>query len=228
LSARLHFVVEGQTEETFVNKVLAPHLATHSVWTDARCVMTGRRRGITYRGGLQSYIKVKRDITLWMKEDHNQDSFFTTMFDLYALPSDFPLFQDAQGITDPRRRVALLEEGMRQDIIYARFVPYIQLHEFETLILADPQKLDWEYIEHAAGIKHLTEMAAGFDSPEMINDGDDTAPSKRIIKEIPEYDGMKISAGPIVTQKIGLATLRAKCQHFCEWLLTLERLGGSA
>lgn len=24
--------------------------------------------------------------------------------------------------------------------------PYIQLHEFEALILADPKKLDWEYM----------------------------------------------------------------------------------
>ena len=29
MSARLHFIVEGQTEETFVNRVLVPHLATY-------------------------------------------------------------------------------------------------------------------------------------------------------------------------------------------------------
>lgn len=35
---------------------------------------------------------------------------------------------------------------------------------------------------------------------------------------------MKASAGPIVAEKIGLPTLRLKCEHFREWLGKLERL----
>lgn len=224
MSARLHFIVEGQTEETFVNCVLTPQLATLSVWGKARCVMTSRKRGFKYRGGLDSYARAKKDIILWMKEDQNRDAFFTTMFDLYGLPTDFPGYDAARRINDPRKRVAAMEDAIRQDFQHPRFIPYIQLHEFEALLLADPQKLDWEYLEHSTAIQNLIEMASDFDSPELIDDGNETAPSKRIIKEIPEYNGMKASAGPLVAEKIGLSVLRAKCNHFGEWLGKLEGL----
>lgn len=145
---RLHFIVEGQTEEAFINCVIAPHLSSHSVWGDTRCVMTSKKRKVVYRGGVISYAMVKNDITLWMKEDQNSDAAFTTMFDLYALPSDFPHYHEAQKITDVYKRVEMLEESISEDIRHPRFVPYIQLHEFEALILADAQKLDWEFFNN--------------------------------------------------------------------------------
>lgn len=224
MSARLHFIVEGQTEETFVNRVLTPHLAAHSVWCNARCVMTSRKGGVKHRGGLDRYARARNDIMLWMKEDQNPDAHFTTMFDLYALPTDFPGYADAQGRVDPRQRVALLECAMKRDIGHPRFIPYIQLHEYEALLLADPQKLDCEYPERDGAIQNLVQMASAFASPELIDGGNETAPSKRIIKEIPEYKGMKASAGPIVAEKIGLVSLRSKCGHFGEWLDRLETL----
>jgi hypothetical protein len=224
MSARLHFIVEGQTEETFVNRVLVPHLATQLVWGKARCVMTSRKRSIIYRGGLRSYAQAKKDILLWMKEDRNPDAFFTTMFDLYALPSDFPDYDQVQRFRDPGERVVRLEEAMRRDIDHPRFFPYLQLHEFEALLLADPQKLEWEYPEHDRAIRNLLQMASSFVSPELIDDGENTAPSKRIILEIPEYEGMKASAGPLVAEKIGLPFLKRKCEHFSKWLSKLELL----
>ncbi len=224
MSGRLHFVVEGQTEETFVNRTLIPHLASYSVWGNVRSVMTGRKRGVIHRGGLVSYAKAKRDISLWMKEDQNPDTFFTTMFDLYALPSDFPSFEAGRNINDPYERVAFLEKAIGDDIGQHRFLPYIQLYEFEALLLADPQKLDWEYIEHTEAIRKLINMASQFASPELIDDGEQSAPSKRIIHEIPEYEGMKASAGPLIAEKIGLETLRVKCRHFGAWISRMERL----
>ncbi|MBM4047038.1 MAG: DUF4276 family protein [Planctomycetes bacterium] len=226
MSVRLHFVVEGQTEETFVNRVLAPHLATYSVWGKVRCVMTSRRRGVIHRGGLLSYAMARKDIRLWMKEDQNADAVFTTMFDLYRLPSDSPGYDQARRIGDPRRRVTALEEAMREDIGDRRLIPYLQLHEFEALLLADPQKLQCEFLDRDAAVQNLVVLSSRFDSPEMIDDGEHTAPSKRIIQEIPEYQGMKASAGPLVAEKIGLACLREKCKHFGEWLSRLESMGG--
>ena len=168
--------------------------------------------------------QAKKDICLWLKEDRNPDAFFTTMFDLYALPSDFPGYEEARGTGDPRKRVATLEEAMRQDVDHLRFVSHIQLHEFETLLLADPEKLAHEYFEHDSAIRNLVKMASGFESPELIDDGDETAPSKRIVREIPEYAGMKTSASPLVAEKIGLSVLREKCRHFSEWLHNLEMI----
>jgi len=89
-----------------------------------------RRRGKIHRGGLVSYARAKKDVVLWMKEDRNPDAFFTTMFDLYALPSDFPAYGGARNMIDPYARVAFLEKAVSADIGDPRFLPYIQLHEF--------------------------------------------------------------------------------------------------
>jgi Domain of unknown function (DUF4276) len=149
---------------------------------------------------------------------------FTTMFDLYALPADFPGFEAARRMIDPYARVAHLEAEFYQDITDHRLIPYIQLHEFETLLFADPTKLDWEYIEHEKEISSLVEIAAQFDNPELINDGPGTAPSKRIIAKIPRYASQKASVGPLVAKQIGITKMRDVCPHFAHWLTTMERL----
>ena len=224
MAVRLHFIVEGQTEETFVNQVLRPHLAKLAIWAQARCVMTSRKRGVKHRGGIRRYAQAKRDITAWITEDRKPAARFTTMFDLYGLPSDFPGYEDAAQIPDPYQRVKTLEDALSKDIADPRFIPYFQLHEFEALVLSDPQKLALQFHHRSAEVRKLVEKASEFNSPELVNDGNTTAPSKRIIKEIPEYAGMKVSAGPIVAEKIGLPALRLKCEHFGEWLGRLEAL----
>ncbi len=77
MAVRLHFIIEGQTEETFVNQTLRPHLARFSIWAKARCVETGRKSGIKYRGGIVTYQKARKDIALWMLGDQNADAGFT-------------------------------------------------------------------------------------------------------------------------------------------------------
>ena len=225
MAVRLNFIVEGQTEESFVNHTLRPHLAAWSIWANARCVMTSKKDGVTYRGGLTSYLQAKRDIVLWIREDDNSDARFTTMFDLYRLPKNFPGYKGATQVDNPFKRVTILEDALRTDIPDPRFIPYFQIHEFEALLLSQPQELDSQFYDSHNGIRRLAEMVTRYDSPELINDGIATAPSKRIISEIPEYEGRKASAGPIVAGRIGLPTLRSKCGHFGDWLDKLERLG---
>jgi hypothetical protein len=232
---RLHITAEGQTEERFVKEVLAPYLGEREVWADARCVLTSNknRLGLECRGGWRrtsAYATVKRDICTWMKEDRNPDVRFTTMFDLYALPRDFPGYAEAYRGMDPYRRVSVLEEALAVDIngelSDTRFIPYIQLLEFEALILADPKQLDWEFLEHDRPIQRLIDMVANEGgNPELIDDGENTAPSKRIIVEITEYAGNKATSGPLVAGKIGMQVLCERCRHFAEWIEGLVRLG---
>ena len=122
---RLHFVVEGQTEETFVNQTLAPHLAHMSIVSDARCVATSRKDNVKHRGGVNNYEQVKNDIVRWMRGDRNSDARFTTMLDLYALPPSFPGYESASRLQDPRQRVEALESALKEDIGDWRFIPYI-------------------------------------------------------------------------------------------------------
>lgn len=223
---RLHITAEGQTEQRFVKEVLCPHLGHHNVVASARCVLTSKdnRKAKEYRGGLVHYEKAKKDIQNWLKEDKSADCRFTTMFDLYALPENFPGYAQAKKQADKYERVALLEQALQDDIADQRFIPYIQLHEFEALLLAAPEQLGWEYLEDEQGITHLLAEVAG-QNPELVNDGPETAPSKRILKYLPAYD--KATAGVSVAAHIGLPTLRAKCRHFNEWLTKLETLAGN-
>ena len=224
MAQRVHIIAEGQTEERYVNKVLVPHLGNvFQVVVDVRCVHTGRdEEGRWYRGGLLDYEKARRDIQSWMNEEKkNPKVFFTTMFDLYALPENFHAFAEAKRERDPYARVCVIEEAMRKEFDHTRFFPYVQLHEFEALILADPQKLDWEYLEHEKAIASLVRLAES-SNPEEINDGPNTHPARRIIAEIQEYEDQKAAVGPVVAEKIGLEVLRKRCCHFGEWIARLE------
>lgn len=226
---RLHMVVEGQTEEAFVNQLLVEHLSACRVFADARRVEVSRdpRLRRVYRGGLFDYARARRDLVRWMKQDDHPEVHFTTMFDLYALPENFPAYEEARLTGDPYHRIAVLEEALGSDIRHPRFIPYIQLHEFEALIFSDPSKLSDVFIGREKAIGELRRTAEAYGCPELIDDGESTAPSKRIIREIPEYEALKASAGPLVARAVGLCTLRAKCPHFAEWLGKLERLAGA-
>ena len=221
---RLHVTVEGKTEQEFVKTILAPHLASFKVITDARCVLTSSSARRTYRGGLVRYAVAKQDIGWWLARDDHPECRFTTMFDFYALPHDFPSYAEAMSLQDPYAKVKKLEDALQQDMDDRRFIPYIQLHEFEALILSNPAKLNHDYLEYERPIAELTKSIEGM-NPELIDDGPDTAPSKRILSRIPEYS--KVAVGVSVASHIGLPVLREKCRHFNDWLTQLEELGGS-
>ena len=55
-------------------------------------------------------------------------------------------------------------------------------------------------------------------------DGKTTAPSKRIIALLPEYEARKADAGPDIAEFITLPILRQQCPHFDAWLSKLEGL----
>ena len=221
---RVNVVVEGQAEETFVKESLAKYLGGLDVGLTPRRVEFGRKKGRIYRGGLIEYAKLKKDVTNWLKQD--ADAQVTTMVDLYALPPEFPGRAEAARIIDPFDRVAFLEAAFAADIGSSRFIPYIQLHEFEALVFTRIEKLADYYPDHTAGVEKLVAVAAKYATPELINDGRTTAPSKRILAEIKGYD--KVIAGSLVTLDAELPSIRQRCPHFNEWVGKLEKLGGQA
>ncbi|MEA1962091.1 MAG: DUF4276 family protein [Bacillota bacterium] len=218
----LNVVVEGQTEETFVRDVLAPYWGAKGIFAVARCVETGRKHGRVYKGGGRNYEKIRRDVLNWISQ--RPDAYCTTMFDLYGLPHNFPGKTSNVLNYDPYVKVSHLESFFADDINNHRFVPYIQLHEFEALLFAGIEKINDFYFGKNRVIERLKTIADSFDSPELINDGHETAPSKRIISAIPEYKDNKVLIGPATANAIGLLMLREKCSHFDEWLKKIEHL----
>lgn len=220
---RLHIIAEGQTEERFVKDCLAEYLGRFQVITDVRCVKTGKDRNRVYKGGLTNYQKLKNDIVRWLREDQNSDARFTTMVDFYDLPKDFPGKESFEGLNDPYDKVEAAERAFAADIGDRRFIPYLQLHEFEALVLANPKNLGEEYFDREREIEELEAVLAGFNgNPELINSGRFTAPSKRIKVLIPEY--RKVLAGPFLAELEGLSSLREKCRHFNAWIEKLSTL----
>ncbi|MEF3694338.1 MAG: DUF4276 family protein [Candidatus Cloacimonadota bacterium] len=220
---RLHVLGEGQTEKRFVESLLVSYLIHFNVIADVCCFLTrnDESSGQQYKGGISNYAKVKSDIVTRIHTDNHDECRFTTMIDLYGLPDDFPGYHEASSCTDPYRKVEILESAFAQDIADPRFIPYIQLHEFEALIFADPGKLKEEYIDNVRQINSLIQDTQHI-APEMINDNPSTSPSHRIYGAIPAYD--KYYAGSAVTESIGLDRIRQKCPHFNEWLTKLEGL----
>lgn len=227
---RLQILVEGQTEEAFVNRMLQPHLTNinPSAWVGVSQIP--QKKGVSSRGKKGGWVSYKRTRDYIVARMHGDSSaYFTTMLDLYAIPGDFPGLGDAKSARDPYERISQLERNFYCDFppdICRRFIPHLQLHEFEALLLVEPRVLLADFPE--ADIRQpqrLMDDIAG-ENPELVDEGRETAPSKRIIKYFPAYEHRKPDVGPRAASAVGLARLRSSCQHFDAWLTRLESLVG--
>ena len=226
---RLLVHVEGQTEEAFVNNVLAPHLYAAG-WSrvDARLVGNARARG--RRGGITSWASAQRDIVGRLCED--PACFATTMVDYYALPRDWPgrittthLAAEHKGTHVQSLVEADIQQTMGGSFHANRFKAFVVMHEFEALLFSDCDSFS-QGIGRPDLRGDLQSIRDTFHSPEEINDSPLTAPSKRVETLFPEYQ--KVLYGSLAALEIGLAQIRAECPHFGAWLTHLESLAGTA
>lgn len=225
----LNILCEGQTEEKFVKDVLKPYLKGHGIVVKSRLLVTSRKKDTS--GGLFSYQQVKRDLEIWMREvslRNSETHYFTTMLDLYALSNDFPGAIQSKSVADAYIRVENIETAFGSDINSPNFIPYIQLHEFESLLFCDIEKLAIEYPKCQKEIEKLKETLHSYnDNPELIDNSPHTAPSKRIIAAIEgkrKYKYNKPRSGAVVTGAIGLSLLMQRCKHFREWICQICNL----
>lgn len=221
----IHVLCEGQTELRFVEKVLKPYLMTQNV-TSVKGILVTTNKKKNALGGMVSYQHAENNLNILLssKDNAHEHHIFTTMFDLYALPSDFPGYETAMCIADKYERVAALEAAYSLKVGDNRFVPYIQLHEFEALVLCGLNYLPDQYAGCEKRCKELTKaLAESNGNPELVNDGPNTAPSKRIIRAIEDgtercYHYNKVVTGAYITGKVGMERLRSQCRHFNEWI----------
>ncbi len=223
----LNVLCEGQTEDRFAQKVLKPYLKDFGIVVKTQLLLTNKKKNI--RGGMISYERAKNDLSIWIKQHSSktyETHYFTTMFDLYALPDDFPGFAAANRKTNCYDTVQLLEEEFGKDINFNCFIPYIQLHEFEALVFCGLEHLLVDYPDMTREVESLSGVLSRYDqNPEKINNSSVTAPSKRIIKAFASkhhYDKPKL--GEFVTSKVGIIELKEKCLHFKEWIEKLEQI----
>ena len=219
----LHILCEGQTEQGFVDEVLRPYLLDRG-YSSVKSVLVTTNKKENAQGGMSSYTHAKLDLNL-MRLSNPDSSFeshiFTTMFDFYALPNDFPGYDEAKTIVDPYSCVNVLEQSLSNAVSDIRFIPYIQLHEFEALLFCGIEHIAKIYPKCKSRCEQLSKDLQKVGNPELIDNGPTTAPSKRIIKAIEgngKYKYNKPTTGKIVTKEVGIEELRAKCPHFNEWI----------
>lgn len=222
---RLLILLEGPTEENFAKGVLAPHLLRFDVIVNYIVVTSRRDRSGEKKRGGGHWKHWKKDLLRWRVEHPGRDVWFTTLFDLYGLPDDFPELDEHTPDSDTRRRALKLEEAMAKVVEDWHFIPYVQRHEFEALVLACLDELtEWLDPADRPGVATLRREIDGID-PEDVNDGSDTAPSKRLKNHIPGYS--KTQHGPAAIELAGMAVIRNKCPRFDAWLTKLESLAGT-
>lgn len=216
---KILILAEGQSEETFVKRVLYPHLLNVNIHIVPTIVTTKRvKNGPSFKGGMPSYGKVRREILRLLGD--SSAALVTTMVDFYGLPSSFPGRANAEGST-PRERVAFVENAIEQDIKDPRFLAYCSLHEFEALLFSSPATIAAAFAIPNVEQKLLS-MRAQFNSPEEIDDSPATSPSSRLQSLYPQYN--KPFYGTLIAGRIGLDEMRSECAHFNAWLLRLEAL----
>lgn len=219
---RVHILVEGQTEESFVKTILAPHLHRFGVHAVAILLTTKRvKAGGHFKGGVTSYSKVKRDVQRLLGDSSARA--VTTMIDFYGLPQDFPGKGNLSGTTC-YERVEQLEEAFKADVGEPRFMPYLSLHEFESLLLVSPETVATAFPDRSNVEQELKSWTASV-SPEEVDEGPESHPAARLQRLLPGF--RKALHGPLITARIGLEAIRDRCRHFNAWVESLQRLGGA-
>src|ERR1043166_9321701 len=100
-------LVEGQTEERFVNECLVPYLLVRNLALTPTIVRSKRVVvGPDFGEGVRSYSQVLRDLRLLLHDTNA--SVITTLLDYYALPADFPGMA-SRSLADARERVEHVE-----------------------------------------------------------------------------------------------------------------------
>ncbi len=218
---RVHVICEGQTEEMFVKELLAPTFLAKGI--SLVPALIGRPG---HKGGNFKFDRLQADVKNRLLGERT--AYCTTFFDYYGLPQSFPGKDVHDSQVDIVTKATSVQDAMTAkltrligDNAMRRFIPFVQMYEFEALLFSDP-------IAFARGIsnehlsQNLADIAEQFDSPEHINNSPQTAPSKRIESLVRGYE--KPLMGTLGALEVGLDSMRQKCELFDNWLKQLERL----
>lgn len=220
--AEIVALVEGKTEQIFIQDIVTPYLARKSIFMTPIIVSKPGQKG-----GDVKFARVKNDIELHLKQ--RPDTFLTLFVDYYGINNDWPGLAEAKKQSTPRDKAEKVNSAVKYEVnnIFGdhgsdrRFIPYIAMHEFEALLFSDPEKLAEHLQVPQPDIDRILRECG---EPENIDDSPITAPSKRLEKLSSRFK--KTSTGIAIAKAIGLGNIRAQCPIFDEWLTEIEILKG--
>ncbi|WP_059280047.1 DUF4276 family protein [Dehalococcoides mccartyi] len=222
---RVLVLVEGPTERVIIQQVFAPDLGVKNVFLNPKVV------GQPGHKGGNRFAAVRRELRNLICQE--PESIVTMFFDYYGLGNDWPERETTRGKSIEIARGTLekaLADTIRLDMGDGfnpeRFIPYIQFHEMEALLFADPEEM--AKVFQKPGLKTAFEQdVKDCGGCENINNNYETAPSRRIQKHFPGYKkGSSVNAHAWrIAQHIGVEKIRQQCPNFNDWYAKLERLG---
>lgn len=215
---RLDIIVEGQSEKEFVNQVLAPFLDRSGVIESYNVSPIVIRTSNNHRGGMSKYNHLREDIIQTLSSS-NKELVVSTIIDFFRLPSNVPKPDNYEEIQSDFLKAEAIEKLIASDINDNRFIPYIQVHEFEAFLFASDKGFRYCYGNNHRLIESLTEIINTFGNPEEINTTPAGAPSKRMLALYPEYD--KVIDGNLIILQNGIDSILSTCPRFCNWIDTL-------
>ena len=216
-------IVEGKTEQIFVEKILGPYLAEKKIYIHATQVTKPGQNG-----GDVHFQRVQRDLGNHLKQ--RADIYVTTFVDYYGT-KHWPGMNAVQPNASPDQIARCLNDATQAKVSELfpaqqserRFIPYIAVHEFETLLFSNPTILA-KSLE--ADETEIQSVIAGCGEAEAINNGPQSAPSKRLDSWSSEGKFAKTITGIRVAKEIGIPKMREKCPVFNQWLEKFEAIVG--
>ena len=217
-------IVEGQTEAIFIKDLITPYLAQKGIFLTPIVVSKPGQKGGDIR-----FARVKRDLELHLKQRH--DTYVTLFVNYYGIRNDWPGIDEARKKKVPARIAAIVNKSTMEAVqaLFGetdpdrRFIPFVAVHEFETLLFSDAGILAAELGVKRAKVDAILNECG---EPEKINNSNETAPSKRLEDLNDRFK--KTSTGIAIARAIGLSKMRAACPLFDEWMTKLESLEGRA
>lgn len=216
---RIIIICEGPTEEEFCKKTLTPYFQKQQIYVQSPLIKHSN-------GGIVRWDVLKKQIENHLKQD--KTAYVTLLIDYYGLYQkyEFPGWEESLSIPDKSSRLDFLEQKMAEAIeesLRYRFIPYMQLHEFEGILFNNLEVFDLLFNEdEILAREELEAVFKEFDNPEMINNSPDNAPSKRLKRIIKGYN--KIVYGNILAEEIGLTGIRSKCPRFDGWITRINNI----
>lgn len=221
MSLEIIVFAEGPTEEQFIKRTVAPALRHLEICIKPQTLKTSKEAS----GGAVTFDRLKFNARNTLRQYPN--AVLTTFIDLYKLDTDFPEFIESSKKTEVYQKVESLEVALHAAIVEhvgcrsERFIPHIQPYEYEGLLFSDIDALVNTDPNWSSSRTKLQEIRNDAESPEHINDGYDTKPSKRLEDNLsPRYK--KTLHGPLAAEKITLSTIERECKHFREWMEKLR------
>jgi hypothetical protein len=214
---KITIICEGYSELAFCKDILEPHLKNFGI--ELFYELTDHSKD----GGITKWHNIKNQIIKIFTID--QEMTISTFFDYYGMNKSlqFRRWTEAEQEMDRSIRMEILEKGMDEDIDdEIKFIPYVQLHEYEALVFTDYAAFELLYDDEDANLVELKRICEQYPNPEEINNIKITSPSHRLLQNIRRYN--KIQSGIDLITATGLAKIRDKCPRFNEWVKRLESI----